>query len=165
MCVIQQETEEEKKGPPLSIIFKGQGTVMKKEAHLHHPDVKAFWQKNAWCDVNLFMQWIVELWWPYVKENFSNDAGEITPTLLYLDNLTSHTPECWVQLLLLCGTRAVFLLVSICRFIKDSSFSFSFTHTSIRSFLHSFLHSFFIRSSSPLFSAYMTYLCRRVNAG
>ena len=75
----------EGKQPPLAIIFCGGGLqISQDEKMAWHPNVKVFFQKNAWMDNKVNMQWAEKTLFEFIREE------EIKKYLLLLDNLEAH---------------------------------------------------------------------------
>ena len=79
----------------VAIIFKGKGMkITAEERNSYHPNVDVYFQVNAWFDTATALKWSKGTVKPFVLENFSKDDGKnITPTLHFLDNLSSQTSE------------------------------------------------------------------------
>ena len=57
-CSLQVMFRATGKQPPISIIFRGKGMrISEDERKAWHPDVKVFFQTNAWMDHNVNMDW------------------------------------------------------------------------------------------------------------
>ena len=67
-----------------AIIFRGTGTRIRKDEKLQwHPEVDVYWQKCAWVNGKIAVDWVNGTF----KDSIANLPGE---HLLFLDNLGAH---------------------------------------------------------------------------
>ena len=65
------------------IIFRGRGKGIKETERLaYHPDVDIYFQKNAWADTEVFVQW--------VNKTLAKAVEGLDHYSLFLDNLTAQ---------------------------------------------------------------------------
>ena len=54
--------------PPLSLIFRGKGTVSTAETAAYDSRIKVFWQPKAWADADFVCDWCEEVLNPFIQE-------------------------------------------------------------------------------------------------
>ena len=84
--------------PRAAMVFRGKGTVLKKERHLYHPNVDVYFQRKAWVDGVTHVDWILKTLGPNLKSavnhflpNASASVKERVLQYYICDNLSAHT--------------------------------------------------------------------------
>ena len=81
-----------------AIIFRGTGLRIKESEKLqYHKDVDVYWQKKAWVDTPVAVEW--------VKKTFSKVTSTEEESLLLCDNLSAQTSEDFLEALRRRNTR------------------------------------------------------------
>ena len=85
-CTLQLciSPEDEQHVPP-AIIFRGKGNVSRIEKDAYDKRVHVYWQKNAWMDRSVALNWI--------KQTFAPAVDKSSENVLFLDNLGCQMTE------------------------------------------------------------------------
>lgn len=82
-CTLQVCIRAEGEQPRLAIIFRGTGKGIKEiEKLAYHPDVDVYFQKNAWADIQVSIEW--------VNKTLAKAVDGLDRYALFLDNLTAQ---------------------------------------------------------------------------
>lgn len=63
--------------PQTCLIFRGAGCVSEVEKIAYDPDVHVLWQKKGWLDRETAVDWVNDVWAPFVKHNFTNKVFQV----------------------------------------------------------------------------------------
>ncbi len=78
--------------PRIALIFRGQGTVMKREKDKYDKRVDVYFQKKAWADRPTSKSWVEKTFAAHIQSRKKPD-GSLPKTLLFCDNLDSQVHE------------------------------------------------------------------------
>jgi hypothetical protein len=81
-----------KKQPRIAVLFRGQGTVMKREKDKYDKRVDVYFQKKAWADRPTSKAWVENTFASHIKSRKKPD-GSFPKTLLFCDTLDSQVHE------------------------------------------------------------------------
>lgn len=90
------------KQPRIGLIFRGKGTVERKEYHDYDERVYVAFQESAWADDKYCQDWAAGEFLSFWDE--IDPKAEI-PKLLFLDNLSGHNHPHFKRTLLLANTE------------------------------------------------------------
>lgn len=87
-CSLQVMFRSEGKQPAVSVIFRGKGLrITQEEKDAWHPDVKVFFQTNAWMDHKVNMEWAEKVLFQFVE------VEKLKKFVLLCDNLEAHQKD------------------------------------------------------------------------
>lgn len=90
--------------PAPCIIFRGQGNVKPEELDAYPEDLVVLWQKCAWVDRPIALDWVDKVIKPFMaSQRAAGVADESTRYLLFQDNLDAQKEQAYIDALKACG--------------------------------------------------------------
>ncbi len=90
--------------PPLTLFFRGKGTVKRGEEEAYHPHVEVIFQEHAWADRATVRQWVDRVWVPH----WSRLHPEGKSFLMLQDHLSCQKSGGYVRALQASGGQLAF---------------------------------------------------------